>query len=73
MLIVRELANKKIKAATMVLIGNESYHAEQIVIVVKGIQVDLIMMVGQRLEFISSKIRAFRRVASRVSELQNIL
>jgi hypothetical protein len=55
------------------LVGNESYHAEQIVIVVKGIQVDLIIMAGQRLGFISSKIRAFRRVASRVSELQNIL
>jgi nucleotide-binding universal stress UspA family protein len=66
--IISNLAKENIKAAAKVLIGIDSSPAEQIVRFAKDNQVDMIITGSQRLDHISSKIKALGSVARRVSE-----
>jgi nucleotide-binding universal stress UspA family protein len=66
--IISNLAKENIKAAAKVLIGSDSSPAEQIVRFAKDNQVDMIITGSQRLDHISSKIKALGSVARRVSE-----
>jgi|SRR5829696_155658 len=66
--IISNLSKENIRATTKVLIGSNSSPAEQIVKFAKDNQVDMIIMGNQRLEHISSKIKALGSVARRVSE-----
>lgn len=66
--IISNLSKENIRATTKVLIGSDSSPAEQIVKFAKDNQVDMIIMGSQRLEHISSKIKALGSVARRVSE-----
>ena len=62
--IISNLAKENIKAAAKVLIGIDSSPAEQIVRFAKDNQVDMIITGSQRLDHISSKIKALGSVAS---------
>jgi nucleotide-binding universal stress UspA family protein len=66
--IISNLSSENIKATTKVLVGSESSPAEQIIKFAKDNQVDVIIMGSQRLERISSKIKALGSVSRWVSE-----
>ena len=66
--IISNLSKENIRATTKVLISSDSSPAEQIVKFAKDNQVDMIITGSQRLEHISSKIKALGSVARRVSE-----
>lgn len=66
--IISNLSSENIKATTKVLVGSESSPAEQIIKFAKDNQIDVIIMGSQRLERISSKIKALGSVSRGVSE-----